>query len=426
MDNFSETTLLDEAILEEVNEFVAADKKNAIDYKVDPILEVQHEIESLNLKELPKEFKKPLLENFDKRFILSLILSFAVHILIVIFIPRLIPDEFEKNVIQKLHQDFVNTILEENVDFGSSGKSTTGDVVGVVTPTAQANLTKIIEEIIAGIALSADDLPDFTAIREKVLTPKMIKEMRETLVPTAEEKADVRKRKAALDGTSKNALAKKVENIGLLGVITQGTGFNYYDYIADIIENADQSAENLEKILKRIQALQVPRYQRPTAWLDNKKVAIGLKTGRIKKTEDKKFYKNVQPLAKIEQVPIARNVDIDMLGSPLAGLNRRKAANGKYRSYKHISKIVASHSRVIQDCYKQILKHQPGLKGKMIIKFSIDTNGRITNAEIINSTLKNPKIERCVLKRVLRWNNFGPCDPKLGVMTFRIPYKFGS
>jgi len=427
VDKNGEPTLLDETVEEEMdnsynseqNEYIQSTEENQ------PVDEI--DLHHFVVPDFPKEFRKPLLKNYDLRFVLCLLLSALFHILIVYFGPDIIPDEFESKVIQKMHQRFVDTILEEKSALGSSGQETEGPTWGAVARKKSGrDMSQIIEEIILGIVQSGSELPDFSGISDKILTPEMIQEMQKALIPSGEMRKDARAAAQDRRQQTQEGISDNVGGIGLLGVITSGSGFDDYEYIADLLEAANARAQNLEGILKQVNALKVPRYQRPTAWLDNNDVSIGLKTGRIKKKMlNQEFYAQVEPLAKIEQTPIARNVDVDQLGSPLAGLNRKKAANGQFRSFKHISKVVASHNKVIQDCYKQVLKHQPHLKGKLIVRFSINPQGHVVEAEIVSSTLNNPKIERCVLQRIRRWKDFGPCDPKLGIMSFRIPYKFG-
>lgn len=426
MNKHSETNLLDEAILEEMDEHngsqnIKKTRPNKVNFD-----DIAAEIQALNIQNFPKHFRKSVLQNFDVRFLVSLIISLAVHILLLYLIPRVIPDQFEQTIIKRMHQRFVHTILEENHPLGSSGSVIPGKTIGSVEQRSTPSVSRIIDDILSGIIEKDDNLPAFVDETAQSVPTGQLKKAREKLVPPAEKRLAARKKADKRLQQSKAQNADNVENVGLLGVVTSGQNIEDSEYVEDIIENANRSSENLEGILSQVNALKVPRARRHTAYLDVNDVSVGLKSGRITEKEDKDFYKDVAPLAKIEEVDVARNLDVDVSGSPLAGLNRKKPANGKTRTQKHIARVVNSHSRVIQDCYKQVLKHQPGLKGRMVVRIEVDTDGKVIHAEIVSSSLNNPKIEQCVLRRVRRWNNFGACSPKLGVMSFRIPYKFGE
>lgn len=422
MERQSDTSFIDTAILNEIDEIDASSQQNSSedDEKLDKENKWQVEI-----TELPRQFKKPWIDYIDRRFIISIIASLLIHIILFYLAPYFISNESEQTVIKKMHERFVNSLLHENERLGSSGQVVGGEIFGAVDQKAQKDLSQMIEEIILGIVHSGgDDALDLSPLTDKILTPDMIKEMKKSFGKAEDEKNKARDRSQRLDEARKE-IHEKIRDVGLLGIVTNGIGYSEYEYIVDILDNANRKAENLDNVLKEINSLKVPRFKRPTAWRDPNDVSVGLKTGRKTEKDQNEFYASVAPLAKVEQIPIARNVDLDVLGSPLAGLNRKKAANGKFRSFKHISKVVSSHKKAIQDCYKQVLKNQPNLKGRMEVRFDIDPSGKVVSAEITSSTINHPKIERCVLNRIRRWNDFGPCDPKLGTMTFKIPYNFG-
>lgn len=95
------------------------------------------------------------------------------------------------------------------------------------------------------------------------------------------------------------------------------------------------------------------------------------------------------------------------------------------RDVAQVSAIVYSHSQAIQYCYERELKRNPELKGKVVVRFTILPNGTVSNATILSSTLNNEDVERCLLSRISRWDDFGAIDERLGNATFRQVYTFG-
>jgi TonB family protein len=95
------------------------------------------------------------------------------------------------------------------------------------------------------------------------------------------------------------------------------------------------------------------------------------------------------------------------------------------RDPRLVHEIVLAHSPAIQDCYKLALKRRPDLQGKLVVRFTISTDGRVTNAEIVSSTIQDEQLVRCVLKRIRRWNDFPPAPDEYGDVRFVQEYKFG-
>ncbi|MBN2091803.1 AgmX/PglI C-terminal domain-containing protein [candidate division KSB1 bacterium] len=380
------------------------------------------DLEPFEIPTLPKQFRKTFHERFDPRFLLLLLLSIILNVSLVVYLPAFLPSEYEKNMIRRMHRRFVDVILRgTEIETGTSGSSLKGQTWGKVTSKTQKDLSKMIADIVTGIVTSGDDLPDFSRLSDKVMTPEQLQEMLDSFDAISTQKEGP----SALNDLDKQKVAEKVSDIGLLGIITQGSGYDNTEYVADIVNKTGTKNQNLNGILDQIKALQVPRLKRQFGWMNPDSIASGLKTGRIDSRVQKDFYETIPELAKVEETPITRNVGTNFEDSPLAGLNRLKAADGKSRSDEHIARVVASHNRAIQDCYKQVLKHQPGLNGKIIVRISIDVHGMVIFAEIVESTFNHPKIEQCILNRIRNWRDFGPCDPDYGVKTIKIPYKFG-
>lgn len=382
------------------------------------------EIEKIELNGLADEYKSHFFSRLDLRFCLILLFSFLAHVLLIYFLPRFLPSEINQRAIEKVQRKFVDFLSEEQLVFDKSKKDESeAEIWGTMDEKTAKNITKLIEDIVNGVLKGGTEIPDLLDYSDKLTTPEMIEKMVETRLPTAE----ARKTKRAIDASARNKamsdVSSRVSRVGLLGLITSGSGAVNYEYIADILESASKNSEDFEEVLGRLQALKIPRYDRK---IFHDEVTEGLKTGRLAIRNQNDFYEMVAPLANVEQTPVVRKTMLENDdNSLLAGLTRKKAVNGKARHPKHLSQVVAGHNRAIQDCYKQVLKHQPGLKGKLTVRIVINPAGKVVMAEILNSTLNNPKIEKCVLRRIRRWNNFGACDPKLGNVPFIQVYRFG-
>lgn len=121
-----------------------------------------------------------------------------------------------------------------------------------------------------------------------------------------------------------------------------------------------------------------------------------------------------------------KNVDwAEIPTTHLTKVNKKKKENGAARSSEDISQVIMSHNLAIQDCYKQALKKNSALKGKIIVRFSVTPTGNVDQVKISQSTINDDMMERCILNKIKRWNDFGYGDPEAGDVYYRQTYVFG-
>ena len=95
------------------------------------------------------------------------------------------------------------------------------------------------------------------------------------------------------------------------------------------------------------------------------------------------------------------------------------------REPEEVTAVVNKHLSALEYCYQRELKSNPNLRGKIVVRFTISTTGVVKDARLISSTLKNEYVERCILSRIRRWDDFSQIDPNLGDSTFRQTFSFG-
>lgn len=100
-------------------------------------------------------------------------------------------------------------------------------------------------------------------------------------------------------------------------------------------------------------------------------------------------------------------------------------AGGSRRDPDEIHRVVESHKAAVQYCYNRELKRNPNLRGKMVIRITITPQGTVKRVQVLQNTLNNRRVERCVVSRIRGWNDFGVIDDKLGDTTFTQTFVFG-
>ncbi|MBC7185839.1 MAG: TonB family protein [Calditrichaeota bacterium] len=95
------------------------------------------------------------------------------------------------------------------------------------------------------------------------------------------------------------------------------------------------------------------------------------------------------------------------------------------RSPTHVAEVLARHNQEILECYRQRVKINPSLEGSIDLRFVVSPEGQVTSAEVVESTLGDPELECALVNCVLRWTDFGRCNPGEGQHTYRQRYTFG-
>ena len=67
-----------------------------------------------------------------------------------------------------------------------------------------------------------------------------------------------------------------------------------------------------------------------------------------------------------------------------------------------IQKVVGKYQGRMRVCYAEALQENPSLKGRISIRFTINSNGDVSNAQVASSNLGNAAMDECVMRRVSR------------------------
>lgn len=77
-------------------------------------------------------------------------------------------------------------------------------------------------------------------------------------------------------------------------------------------------------------------------------------------------------------------------------------ASGQGLSPEQIARVVRSRFGAFQACYEIAQAHDPNLKGNVGVTFSISPGGTVASASISGSSLKNARVEGCILRQFQR------------------------
>ena len=83
-----------------------------------------------------------------------------------------------------------------------------------------------------------------------------------------------------------------------------------------------------------------------------------------------------------------------------------------------ILRVVRRHKNEVKSCYEAELAKNSNLQGRVVIEFTIDTTGTVTDSTVKSSTLDSPTVEECIAAAVLKWEF---PRPKIGIAVITFP-----
>ena len=80
--------------------------------------------------------------------------------------------------------------------------------------------------------------------------------------------------------------------------------------------------------------------------------------------------------------------------------------------------VIRSHIDEVKQCYEQELPLQPGLRGRIMVQFTIAASGQVIASVLQNSTMGNARVENCTVQAVRRWEFPHPPGGSLVIVSY--------
>jgi hypothetical protein len=412
----------------------------ADDFAPDDVLPPHHS----PLQAFPKEFNKNYLEALDQRYWIILLATLLLEPLLIWYLMRTHPLGMTEHEIAKLQNKYAELFLSEfKVEDPLEEEKAHNELL--------LRATEAIPQIVG----------EATGLEPNINLPRF----RPNASPEAralpgEQREALRRINTAARQRGMQALSEHVERIGLLGVITSGSGIISRAPVTDILEFADSTAGDIDRALSQVKVLRVPR-----AGVDYFGPGIGASAGSgrggsfgqslgdqvhiaAKELRGKRATSSgivpediVSGLAAAPQKKVERNRTFERVAPApalvpptpgISGLRPRPTDGQATRERDKIRELVAAHNPAIQDCYRKQLKDNVTLKGKVTVRFTVNPMGHVVDAEVVKSEMRAdatlvalPELEACILNKIRNWRDFGQVDESIGEVTYRQTYVFG-
>jgi len=371
------------------------------------------------LSEFPSELKKDHLRATDWRFIAIVVFSFILHGLLIRYLVEHKSEYIDDDYISQIQNEYVRHFLSKDIDSRGrivDGRSLSSLLTGAADSTSKLERERFLD------SLAADDARRLAEGSGNDSTKG-----------GAGGRGRSNSGANSEQGQFADAFNPNVQSIGLLGVLSSGSGLVSQEGIQDVLAHADSTAGRIQGKLGDVRSLVVPRpgvdyFGR--GFGKDRKIYIQDRdvTARRRAAAKVKNSDVVAKLAetqshRIEVEPKLQTVASN--GGGFLGLRTHKKKTFKRRTAKQIKEIVLAHNPAIQDCYRVALKSNPNLQGKVTVRITVDATGHVSFVEVVKSDLNAKEMENCILKRIRRWNDFGSVPLNKGDITFRHTYVFG-
>jgi len=358
-----------------------------------------------SVEEFKRQFKRHLKDSFDKRFVAIWLVSFAVHFSVALYFAINPPTTtIKRSEIDRIQKQFATFVLERQV----------AEDPPLPEPEPELLLSPESKTTISPAAKGSQDAVGF---RDGGAS-----EQPETMATSGAGSYDGSGGSIGGDQhqASREQISREVSSKGLLGLLTGSGSHARGEAVTDVLGDAAGKTRDLEQALGNLDGLKRP---------DKSTVAAG-GGGRGKRNQKRSRTTaggGIDNL--IAGKEKLRSSNVKRVGTfevgEISNIADESGVKSKSRDPDQVSEVINRHNSSIQYCYQRELKQNPDLKGKLVVRFTITPEGKVRDVKVVSSTLNSPRIERCVLLRIKRWDDFGRIDPSLGDATFRQVYTFG-
>ncbi len=356
----------------------------------------------------PKEFERKLKDLYDKRFILIWIVSFIVHFSIALYFAINPPETgIQRSEIDRIQKQFATLVLEKEIKEEpiQPESFSMNNIVSEQVPISSKFQRK------SGTStdgrLQSEQTGDISGASS---------------ISAADPGGDIGGSQGTGERQSyKEQISQQVSSKGLLGLLT-GSGSNARgDAVSDVLGEAADTQGDLDKALGDLDGLKKSGKSSSRS-IRNQGNGRTVQKG-IRSTEGSGINDLIagKELIKASDIQRQGNIVVEQVSE----IADERGIKSESRNSDKVSEVINRHNSSIQYCYQRELKQNSELKGKLVVRFTVTPDGKVKDVKVISSTLNNFSVERCVVSRIKRWDDFGEIDPSRGDATFRQVYTFG-
>lgn len=374
----------------------------------DPLIDVPFSDHYAFVAEFPSEFKRKWLKQLDPRFMVILLLTFVFEVGGLLLLIAGATNQ-ETNIDSAIHETYAKMLLTK-FDAGNA------DIFEKNKETYLFGVTEYVEQ-------SASEAENYNETTNNLLPETKYSGKRGTRISPGSVRSDggTMSSDAQAGASGANRFAGEVAQQGLLSYIaTEGENYNYEE-IREIVSIGDRYSRNLEGSLSQVKLANYTKVEGNASESRSTGVST-MRKGATITVSAEDLQASFTPLNQASISAIAKNTELENFSiSALAEPGKKTVT----RQAESVAQVIHSHNRAIQDCYKQALKSEPDIQGKIVVRIMIAPSGGVESVQVLQSTVQYEPMIQCMINRMKRWNDFGESDPSLGSIGYRQTYVFG-
>ena len=113
---------------------------------------------------------------------------------------------------------------------------------------------------------------------------------------------------------------------------------------------------------------------------------------------------------------------LDKKGTVIINMGGQEAKFVGSLDREAIRRVILKNKRAIKNCYDRELNKNKDLYGKLVLRWNIVEQGRVTQAKVVNSSLGNRNVAKCIITRLKTWRFPEPPPDTEGQVTY--PFVF--
>jgi len=228
--------------------------------------------------------------------------------------------------------------------------------------------------------------------------------------PKPKPRVERQKPKKEVQLTKKQEVArKKAEQSGLLALSSE---------LADLVDTSNIDSMVGKKIEKAGSAQQAARVNTENLGKDAVKGSAGVnENSYLAKVGATKLNDQERAVARALITSRAVKSGVHAKGNKTG----KSARIGNYRSEEDIAYVMDQNKSKLHSLYRRARRHNPGLKGKIVLEITILSNGKVSTVKIKSSELNDPTLESKLLARIRQFD-FGVQNVKTVTVTFPVEF----
>ncbi|MCI0511581.1 TonB family protein [candidate division KSB1 bacterium] len=381
---------------------------------------IRYDLRDMSIPKFPAHLKKRLWENLDLRYFWILLASFIFNIGLMLLIYKNTSLEISEESMAKIQKKYARLIVDKTfADRKEDLEKKTPWSARSSKPATEKTTTR-----------SGDE--DAGRARRRATRANT---SQETKMLDVESFYDERTAGRIGSGGNRNAVSAQIGNVGLLEYMKGKIITSKVD--AAFLDHTDRMNRNFVRTIDGLNASDLAQ-----AGLGNGGYAGGTGAGNggstgqgptnqirtermIAKPQAREIFGADNPLEEIKTTRMEKVETFEKTTPTMSEMASRKPRTVK-RTAAEISATLREHNQAIQDCYKTALRKEVQLKGKIIVRISINPEGKVVDVQIVSSTLNHEGMEQCIVNRIKRWNDFGICPTQTESISFQQTYNFGE